>query len=105
MARLRQVWQPHTDVLAKPRTMVELPRPSSTHSSSAASSRAKPLIEPLTMPSRTNLIADEWGLTPTSTTAALMLKRAERMKWNVERKHKREHMGMFRISLDFRCED
>jgi hypothetical protein len=51
------------------------------------------MIEPLVIPSRTNQIADEWGFTPSSSTAALMLKRAERMKWNVERKHKRDHMG------------
>jgi hypothetical protein len=66
-----------------------------------ASSRAKPLIEPLTMPSRTHLIANEWGLTPSSSTAALMLKRAEKMKWNVERKHKREQMGEQLLSISF----
>ena len=45
------------------------------------------------MPSKTEQITNEWGLTPTSTTAALMLKRAEKMKWNAERRHKREQMG------------
>ncbi len=49
------------------------------------------------MPSRTNAIANEWGFTPSSTTAALMLKRAEKMKWNAERKHKREHMGLLAL--------
>lgn len=66
----------------------------SPRSSSAASSHAKPLVEPIEIPSRTNAIAQEWGFTPSSTTAALMLKRAEKMKWNSERKHKREHMGL-----------
>lgn len=75
-------------------SITELSQTYSPRSSSAASSHAKPLVEPLAMPSRTNAIAQEWGFTPSSTTAALMLKRAERMKWNVERKHKREHMGL-----------
>lgn len=75
-------------------SITELSQTYSPRSSSAASSRAKPLVEPLAMPSRTNAIAQEWGFTPSSTTAALMLKRAERMKWNAERKHKREHMGL-----------
>jgi hypothetical protein len=49
------------------------------------------------MPARTTLITNEWGFTPSSSTAALMLKRAEKMKWNAERKHKRDHMGLFDI--------
>ena len=82
--------------------MLELSRPRSSRSSSAASSRAKPVIEPLAMASKTNQIADEWGFTPSSSTAALMLKRAERMKWNVERKHKRDQMGqLFSFYLFF----
>lgn len=93
VAHIRQVWQPLVENLSKTTTAVDFTRPNSSHSSSVASSRAKPLVEPLVMPSRTNQIADEWGFTPSSSTAALMLKRAERMKWNVERKHKREHMG------------
>jgi hypothetical protein len=92
--RVQQVWQSQHHVLAKTTTITELPRPHSSRSSSAASSHAKPLIEPLSMQSRTNAIANEWGFTPSSTTAALMLKRAEKMKWNAERKHKREHMGL-----------
>ena len=76
--------------------VTELPRPRSSRSnSSAASSRAKPVIEPLSLATRTNNIATEGGFTPSSTTAALMLKRAERMKWNAERKQKRQHLDPF----------
>lgn len=52
------------------------------------------MIEPIPIQNRTHFITDEWGFAPTSSTAALMLKRAEKMKWNSERKHKREHMGL-----------
>ena len=76
-------------------SITELSQQYSPRTSSAASSHAKPMIEPLTMGARTNAITQEWGFTPSSTTAALMLKRAEKMKWNSERKHKREHMGLF----------
>jgi hypothetical protein len=93
--RVRHAWQPQHHVLAKPTTLTELPHQYSPRSSSAASSHAKPVIEPLPMQTRTNAIAAEWGFTPSSTTAALMLRRAEKMKWNAERKHKREHMGLF----------
>ncbi|CAF3397583.1 unnamed protein product [Rotaria sp. Silwood1] len=94
-ARIRQVWQPQPQIFSKTTTITELPRPNSSRSSSAASSRAKPVIEPLSIQARTNLIANEWGFEPTSSTAALMLKRAERMKWNAERKHKREHLDAY----------
>jgi hypothetical protein len=97
VTRVRQVWQPQHHVLAKTTTITELPRPYSSRSSSAASSHAKPVIEPLAIASRTHLITNEWGFTPSSSTAALMLKRAEKMKWGAERKHKREHMGLFNV--------
>ena len=97
--RVRQVWQPQYQVLSKNTTVIDLPLPISTRSSSAVSSRAKPIIEPLVMPSRIDLITNEWGFTPSSSTAALMLKRAERMKWNSERKHKREQMDLFNFDV------
>ncbi|CAF2408190.1 unnamed protein product [Rotaria sp. Silwood2] len=94
-ARVRQVWQPQPQIFSKTTTITELLRPNSSRSSSAASSRAKPLIEPLSIQARTDLITNEWGFAPSSSTAALMLKRAEKMKWNAERKHKREHLDAY----------
>jgi hypothetical protein len=96
--RTRHVWQPQQHVLSKTTSITELPHSNSSRTSSAASSHAKPIIEPLAMPSRTHMIANEWGFTPSSSTAALMLKRAEKMKWNAERKHKRQHMGLFYLN-------
>ncbi|CAF2069953.1 unnamed protein product [Rotaria magnacalcarata] len=93
--RVRQVWQSQPKVFPKTTMITELPHPNSSRSSSAASSRAKPIVEPLSIQARTNLITDEWGFSPSSSTAALMLKRAEKMKWNSERKHKREHMDAY----------
>ena len=75
--------------------VTELPRPNSSRASSAASSRAKPIVEPLDMSTQPQLMTNEWGFTPSSSTAALMLKRAQKMKWNAERRHKRQHMGLF----------
>lgn len=96
VTRTRHVWQqPQQHVLSKTNSITELVLPNSSRTSSVASSRAKPIIEPFAMPSRVDVIANEWGFTPSSSTAALMLKRAEKMKWNAERKQKRQHMGMF----------
>ncbi|CAF3598690.1 unnamed protein product [Rotaria sordida] len=93
--RVQQVWQPQAQIFSKTTSITELPRPNSSRSSSVASSRAKPFIEPLSIEARTQLITNEWGFAPSSSTAALMLKRAERMKWNAERKHKREHLDAY----------
>ncbi|CAF2837362.1 unnamed protein product [Rotaria sp. Silwood2] len=94
-ARIRQVWQPQPQIFSKTTTITELPRQNSSRSSSVASSRVKPSIEPLSLESRAHLITNEWDFAPSSSTAALMLKRAEKMKWNAERKHKREHLDAY----------
>ena len=95
MARVRQVWQSQHGILPSPIQLTELSRPNSGRASSAASSRAKPIVDPLDMSARPIMMTNEWGFTPSSTTAALMLKRAQKMKWNAERRHKRQHMGWF----------
>ncbi|UJR33019.1 hypothetical protein I4U23_020479 [Adineta vaga] len=93
--RIRHVWQSQNGILPNPIGVTELPRPNSGRSSSAASSRAKPLVEPLDMSTRPHMMTNEWGFTPSSTTAALMLKRAQKMKWNAERRQKRQHMDAY----------
>ncbi|CAF1250746.1 unnamed protein product [Adineta ricciae] len=95
VARVRQVWQSQHGILPSPIQISELSRPNSGRASSAASSRAKPIVEPLDMSARPVMMTNEWGFTPSSTTAALMLKRAQKMKWNAERRQKRQHMDAF----------
>ncbi|CAF0912178.1 unnamed protein product [Adineta ricciae] len=95
VARVRQVWQSQHGILPSPIQITELSRPNSGRASSTASSRAKPIVEPLDMSARPIMMTNEWGFTPSSTTAALMLKRAQKMKWNAERRQKRQHMDAF----------
>ncbi|CAF1071718.1 unnamed protein product [Adineta steineri] len=96
VTRIKEVWQSQQhSILPTPIIITELPLQNSPRSSSAASSRAKPIVEPLDMSSRPQEMTNEWGFTPSSSTAALMLKRAQKMKWNAERRHKRQHMDAY----------